>query len=550
MRVTRSLLSDKNRRYLSQLAKSSPKWQSVVGLEVHAQIASESKLFSGAANKFSSPINSNVSLFDAATPGTLPVLNQRCVEAGVLTALSLNCRVNPVSYFDRKHYFYADMPSGYQITQQRAPLAENGHLEFHVFTPGVHKSPYKAHAKLKQLQLEQDSGKSLHDFDRSLVDLNRAGAPLMELVFEPDLADGEEAAALIKELVNILQRIQTCSCKMEGKLLTSSASVEEASAALAARNSASHSSISSVKGAFRVDANVSVRRPGDPLGTRTEIKNIGSVRGVAGAIKYEIQRQIKVLEANGTVVNETRSWNPEKKETIAMRDKEIQQDYRYMPEPNLPPLHIVMGPIRGGGVNADEIKERIPELPEQTRQRLEQTFGIRQEHCIILVNDAGLLRLFEAAQIGRELSAQKLANFLINELYKTLHEMDLEASDVKFNPDYLGEIVELIEAGTINRPASEMVLRQLLEGNPDRPLQIVENNGWKQITDEEELRLLCRQVLQENEKGLKQYLGGKSKVFRAFMGAVYRKSNERADMKKCDTLLKEILGELSKRKVD
>ncbi|ENN73561.1 hypothetical protein HUJ04_008527 [Dendroctonus ponderosae] len=519
MRVTRSLLSDKNRRYLSQLAKSSPKWQSVVGLEVHAQIASESKLFSGAANKFSSPINSNVSLFDAATPGTLPVLNQRCVEAGVLTALSLNCRVNPVSYFDRKHYFYADMPSGYQITQQRAPLAENGHLEFHVFTPGVHKSPYKAHAKLKQLQLEQDSGKSLHDFDRSLVDLNRAGAPLMELVFEPDLADGEEAAALIKELVNILQRIQTCSCKME-------------------------------EGAFRVDANVSVRRPGDPLGTRTEIKNIGSVRGVAGAIKYEIQRQIKVLEANGTVVNETRSWNPEKKETIAMRDKEIQQDYRYMPEPNLPPLHIVMGPIRGGGVNADEIKERIPELPEQTRQRLEQTFGIRQEHCIILVNDAGLLRLFEAAQIGRALSAQKLANFLINELYKTLHEMDLEASDVKFNPDYLGEIVELIEAGTINRPASEMVLRQLLEGNPDRPLQIVENNGWKQITDEAELRLLCRQVLQENEKGLKQYLGGKSKVFRAFMGAVYRKSNERADMKKCDTLLKEILGELSKRKVD
>lgn len=189
-----------------------------MGLEVHAQISSASKLFSGASTKFTSPVNSNVSLFDCSTPGTLPVLNKKCVEAGVLTALALNCTVNPVSTFDRKHYFYADIPSGYQITQQRAPLAVDGRLQFQVYTPGVHKTPYSTEVKIKQVQLEQDSGKSLHDDDRSLVDLNRAGVPLMELVFEPDLKDGEEAAALVKELTAILQRLQTCSCKMEGDI--------------------------------------------------------------------------------------------------------------------------------------------------------------------------------------------------------------------------------------------------------------------------------------------------------------------------------------------
>ncbi|RZC42581.1 glutamyl-tRNA(Gln) amidotransferase subunit B, mitochondrial, partial [Asbolus verrucosus] len=219
------------------------RWVSVVGLEVHAQISTGSKLFSGASTKISSPVNSNVALFDCAIPGTLPVLNKKCVESGVLTVSSI----------------YA----GYQITQQRYPLANNGTLEFQVFTPRIHKTPYRIQARLKQLQLEQDSGKSLHDSDQSLVDLNRAGVPLMELVFEPDLTDGEDAAALVKELVMILQRIGTCSCKMEC----------------------------------------------ESLGTRSEIKNIGSVRGVANAVRYEIERQIKIKESGGVVVNETRAWD-------------------------------------------------------------------------------------------------------------------------------------------------------------------------------------------------------------------------------------------------
>ncbi|XP_045522791.1 glutamyl-tRNA(Gln) amidotransferase subunit B, mitochondrial isoform X6 [Pieris brassicae] len=285
-----------HKRYSSQIAK---KWQSVVGLEVHAQLNTESKLFSGAQNTFGGLVNNCVSLFDAAIPGTLPVLNRKCVELGVLAALAFSCRVNEVSTFDRKHYFYADLPAGYQITQQRAPLANDGVINFQVYTPGVHKKPYNKSSMIKQIQLEQDSGKSLHDIElkQSLVDLNRAGAPLIEIVFEPDLEDGEEAAALVKELVLIVQRLGVCSGRME-------------------------------EGALRVDANVSIRREGDPLSTRTEIKNIGSVRGVASAVRYEIDRQQSVLENGGNIINETRMWDAAAKVTVPMRDKEVVQDYR------------------------------------------------------------------------------------------------------------------------------------------------------------------------------------------------------------------------------
>ncbi|XP_066156732.1 glutamyl-tRNA(Gln) amidotransferase subunit B, mitochondrial [Euwallacea fornicatus] len=496
--------------------KKASNWKSVIGLEVHAQISSTSKLFSASSTKISNPLNTNVSLFDAATPGTLPVLNKHCVEAGVLTALSLNCKVNPVSYFDRKHYFYADMPAGYQITQQRAPLASEGVLDFHVFTPGVHKNSYKTSARIKQLQLEQDSGKSLHDSDRSLVDLNRAGVPLMEVVFEPDLVDGEEAAALIKELMSILERIETCSCKME-------------------------------EGALRVDANVSIHKNGKPLGIRTEIKNIGSVRGVAAAVKYEIERQIKIKEEGGVIVNETRAWNPERRVTVAMRDKEVQQDYRYMPEPNLPPLHVSMGPVSGGKINADEIKSRMPELPEQTRTRLKEEFGLSLNHSIILVNEFCLLKIFEGALNGRSINPSKLANFLINELNQVLNERNKEIRDLRLNVSHVGEIMELLDKGTINRSVATLILVELIEGNTENPTKIVQDNNWQQITNEQDLRDICNAVLTENEKGVQQYLSGKSKVFKAFLGAVFKKSETKADMKKCNDILKDLLAQRQKK---
>lgn len=352
------------------------KWQSVIGLEIHAQISSRwfvylvlpcdfltfllsfrSKLFSGSSTEFGLPVNTAVSFFDAATPGTLPVLNKSCVTSGIKTALALNCTLNTVSLFDRKHYFYADLPSGYQITQQRQPLARDGQMDLLILGPNT-KKPYKKSVRLMQLQLEQDSGKSLHDeyAGQSLVDLNRAGVPLMELVFAPDLSDGEEAAALVKELILILTRLGTCSCRME-------------------------------EGALRVDANVSINREGEELGTRTEIKNIGSVRAVANAITYEIQRQIEVKDGGGVIHNETRAWNATTKETVTMRDKEVLQDYRFMPEPNLPPLHINTDEkaARADIINVAEIRLAIPELPKETREKLCEMYALPLESAVVLV---------------------------------------------------------------------------------------------------------------------------------------------------------------------
>lgn len=306
-------------------------------------------------------MNSAVSFFDASTPGTLPVLNRECVASGMKTALALNCLVNPVSMFDRKHYFYADMPNGYQITQQRQPLAKDGRLDLLILGPNT-KKPYRKSVRLIQLQLEQDSGKSLHDeyAGQSLVDLNRAGVPLMELVFAPDLSDGEEAAALVKELILILTRLGTCSCRME-------------------------------EGALRVDANVSVNREGEELGTRTEIKNIGSVRAVANAISHEIQRQIRVKEEGGQIHNETRAWNANTRDTVSMRDKEVLQDYRFMPEPNLPPLHVNTNEkeLRTDMINVRDVRMAIPELPEETRQKLCEQFGLALEAAVVLVVSRG-----------------------------------------------------------------------------------------------------------------------------------------------------------------
>ncbi|KAF2899817.1 hypothetical protein ILUMI_06365 [Ignelater luminosus] len=495
------------RKYSKKSIKN--KWKSVVGLEVHAQIYSNSKLFSGSSTDFASPVNANVSLFDSAIPGTLPVLNKRCVEAGVLTALALNCRINPVSMFDRKHYFYADLPAGYQITQQRTPLANEGILEFQVYIPGIHKTAYTTRSHIKQIQLEQDSGKSLHEEERSLVDLNRAGVPLMELVFEPDLVDGEEAAALIKELVLILEKLKTCSCKME-------------------------------EGALRVDANVSVHQPGEPLGTRTEIKNIGSIRGVAGAVNYEIQRQIKLLEKGEIVVNETRAWDAVNKITVAMRDKEEKQDYRYMPEPNLPPLHIAMGSVKWGCVNADDLKATLPELPYQTRSRLKDDYGLTMEQSIILVNEAKLLTAFSET-MNKNVDPKLVANILINDFLTLIHKNKMSLDIVQVDGKYFSEIVGLLQNETINRLTARLLLSEMLYGASESPSKIVAARGWAQIADDEELKALCKNIIEINPKIVKQYRDGKVKVFAALLGQIAKESNQRANMSKVPKILKELL---------
>ncbi|XP_017778483.1 PREDICTED: glutamyl-tRNA(Gln) amidotransferase subunit B, mitochondrial [Nicrophorus vespilloides] len=498
-----------NRQYSKQVSN---KWKSVVGLEVHAQISSNSKLFSGSSNEFASPVNNNVSLFDCSIPGTLPVLNKKCVEAGIKTAIALNCKVSPVSMFDRKHYFYADIPAGYQITQQRAPLALEGNLEFQVFTPGIHKKPYTVNAKIKQIQLEQDSGKSLHEDDRSLVDLNRAGAPLMELVFDPDLSDGEEAAALIKELVIILQRIGTCSCKME-------------------------------EGALRVDANISIHKPGEPLGVRTEVKNIGSIRGVAGAIKYEIKRQIKVLESGGRIVNETRAWEATSKTTLPMRDKEQQQDYRYMPEPNLPPLHVAIGPIKNGCVNVDEIEKQIPELPSGTRTRLIDDFGLQLQQSIILVNNPILLNMFEEAVKGST-NYQLLANLLINELLTIVNKNNMDLENILVDGKTFSEIASLINDNQINKNTAKLIINEVITGDLKSPAEIIEKNNWIQISDVAQIEKICTNILNENKDIVEQYKKGKTKVFNSLMGKVANNSKQMINMALVPEIMKKLLSKM------
>ncbi|XP_063776627.1 glutamyl-tRNA(Gln) amidotransferase subunit B, mitochondrial isoform X3 [Pseudophryne corroboree] len=343
-------------------ATGSLPWESVVGLEVHAQINSISKLFSSSQVKFAAPPNSTVSFFDASLPGTLPTINKRCVEAAVMTSHALHCAINKKSLFDRKHYFYADLPAGYQITQQRLPIAVNGLLTYRYQVGTKWNQMVTKCVRIKQVQLEQDSGKSLHDDSRrqTLIDLNRAGIGLMEIVMEPDMTCGEEAAAAVRELQLILKSLGTSLANMS-------------------------------EGQLRVDANISVHRPGEPYGVRTEVKNINSARFLAKAIDYEIRRQTEILDNGGTILNETRAFDYKLGATIPMRDKEGKQDYRFMPEPNLPPLILYDAKSLPANVDADQvvnidlIKERLPELPSVTRERLVEQYGILPEHSFILV---------------------------------------------------------------------------------------------------------------------------------------------------------------------
>uniref|UniRef100_A0A182QS31 Glutamyl-tRNA(Gln) amidotransferase subunit B, mitochondrial n=1 Tax=Anopheles farauti TaxID=69004 RepID=A0A182QS31_9DIPT len=524
MSLSNRLLS----RYFAS-AKSSKnntrtKWKSVVGLEVHAQLETKSKLFSGARSAFGAAPNSCVALFDASIPGTLPVLNRKAVELAVKTSLALGCNVNAVSTFDRKHYFYADMPTGYQITQQRAPLARGGSLSFPVFVQGVTKTPYYKTAKLHQLQLEQDSGKSLHDpvERKSLVDLNRAGVPLMELVFEPDLETGEEAAALVKELILILSRMQSCSCKME-------------------------------EGALRVDANISVHLENTPLGTRTEVKNIGSVRAVAQAVDYEIQRQISILDDGGTIHNETRAWDSVAKVTVAMRDKEVVQDYRFMPEPNLPPLHLKLYENQNAAdteadvVDVPKIQHTLPELPEQTRQRIVQVHQLSSAIAITLVNDITLYDHFrtiidESTVPGR--SPKLVANFLINELLTILNRTKLETADCVLTSGQLATIVDLLQENRLNVQYARRVLQELLEsdrGMNKCPRELVSERNWFLITDESDIRQHCQDAIDGNPKLVEKYRKGKEKMLYALAGVVAKTSEEKIDMARAVEFLKQML---------
>ncbi|KAI5702085.1 hypothetical protein M8J75_016437 [Diaphorina citri] len=514
-----------SRRYSSQLSPNIKQaghivdflkksdWKSVVGLEVHIQIASLSKLFSGAKFEFSSPVNSCVSLFDAAIPGTLPSLNQKCVEAAILTSLALECNINLESRFHRKHYFYSDLPAGYQITQYDQPIAEYGQLKFNVFTPGIHKTPYEKVCKLRQVQLEQDSGKTIHDDfeNRSLVDLNRAGVALMELVFDPDLSDGEEAAALVKELILILQCLGTSTCKMQ-------------------------------EGVLRVDANVSVQRRTDTkLGTRSEVKNIGSIRGVANAVNFEIVRQVALLEQGGVVVNETRAYDAATKRTVSMRDKENIQDYRFMPDPNLLPLRVSESLI-------SSLQSSLPVLPVQLRDQLRDKYQLNPDFTNILSRDNQLLSLFyKIMHDNPSRSPRAVATVLVIHLLAIVNQHDLDLDETNIDPAQLGSLIDqwkanIITANVINLLLEKIIIQQDLRPIPD----IIRAENLVQISDPNEITQIVQRYIKDNAELVRTYRKKSEKkrvkIFANMLRTLAEGSGNTLNMARTKEVLEELLG--------
>uniref|UniRef100_A0A8C6DWL4 Glutamyl-tRNA(Gln) amidotransferase subunit B, mitochondrial n=1 Tax=Moschus moschiferus TaxID=68415 RepID=A0A8C6DWL4_MOSMO len=474
-------------------------WAAVVGLEIHAQIASNSKLFSGSQVHFAAPPNSLVSFFDASLPGTLPVLNRRCVEAAVMTGLALDCHINRKSLFDRKHYFYADLPAGYQITQQRLPIAVNGSLAYSVCVGRKPSRMVTRTVRVKQIQLEQDSGKSLHDDLRSqtLIDLNRAGIGLLELVLEPDMSCGEEAATAVRELQLILQALGTSQANM-------------------------------AEGQLRVDANISVHRPGEPLGVRTEVKNLNSARFLAKAIDYEIQRQINELENGGEILNETRSFD---------------NRLGFMPEPNLPPLLLYdSGSLPSGAdpqqvINVDQLRERLPELPRVTRERLVRQYGMLPEHSCALLNEVGLLEFFQNVIKETRAEPKKVTSWVLNTFLGFLKQRNLAVSESPVTPSALAELLDLLDRKAISSSAAKQVFEELWRNDGKTPAQIVAEKKLELLQDPEALEQLCRSTLEAHPHVVMDLKRGNARAINKLIGLVRKATLGRAD----PTAIKEVL---------
>src|SRR3989344_3448973 len=430
-------------------------WEVVLGLEVHAQVASNAKLFSGAAVGFGAGPNAQVSLVDAAMPGMLPVINRRCVEQAVRTGLGLKAKINLKSTFDRKNYFYPDLPQGYQISQYKEPVVGEGEVLVELDDGST------IPVGIERLHLEQDAGKSLHDQDPNFtyVDLNRAGTALMEIVSRPDMRSSAEAAAYVKKLRTILVYLGTCDGDME-------------------------------KGNLRADVNVSVRKPGGPLGTRCEIKNVNSYRFIQQAIEYEARRQIEILEDGGSIDQETRLFDPNKGETRSMRSKEEAHDYRYFPDPAPAPLPLVLD---AAWVKA--IEESLPELPDAKKARLQAQYGLSAYDAGVLVSEAARADYFEAAAQGRD--AKLVANWGTNDLAAKLTAAGLDIEESPIKAGEIAELVALIEEGVISSKIAKDVFERMWAGE-GAPREIVEKQGLKQVSDTGALEAIIDDLIAKN----------------------------------------------------
>jgi aspartyl-tRNA(Asn)/glutamyl-tRNA(Gln) amidotransferase subunit B len=462
-------------------------WEVVIGLEVHAQIASQSKLFSGAATAFGAEPNSQVSLVDAAMPGMLPVPNRECIRQAVRTGMAIEAQINKWSRFDRKNYFYADLPQGYQISQLYHPLVGEGALEIILDEKDPEGSTKTI--GIERIHVEQDAGKLMHDQHptMSYVDLNRSGVALMEIVSRPDMRSPAEAGAYLAKLRQIVRYVGSCDGNMD-------------------------------QGSMRADVNVSVRKPGEPFGTRTETKNVNSVRFVMAVVESEARRQVDVIEDGGTIVQETRLYDPDRNETRSMRSKEDAHDYRYFPDPDLLPLELDESFLA-------ECRASLPELPDAKRHRYESALGLSPYNAGVLTADVETARWFELllaatakkAGKGEAEVAKQAANWLISELFGALNKLGKGLEDSPVSPEGGAELLALIANGTISGTIAKQVLEKMLESG-DGAEAIVEREGLKQTSDTGAIEAAVDAVLAANAEKVAEYKAGKEALFGFFVG--------------------------------
>jgi aspartyl-tRNA(Asn)/glutamyl-tRNA(Gln) amidotransferase subunit B len=479
------------------IAGSSGDWEVVIGLEVHAQIISAAKLFSGAATAFGAEPNTQVSLIDAAFPGMLPVINRHCVEQAVKTGLGLEAEINLVSIFDRKNYFYADLPAGYQISQYTRPVVGKGRITLDLPDGSTRV------VGITRLHLEQDAGKSLHDQHPTLtyVDLNRAGVALMEIVSEPDLRSAEEAGAYLRKLRSILRYLGTCDGNME-------------------------------EGSLRCDCNVSVRRPGGPLGTRCEIKNVNSVRFVMQAIEHEARRQIEIIEEGGAILQETRLFDAARGETRSMRSKEEAHDYRYFPDPDLLPLTLEAAWVEG-------LRRALPELPDAKKARFIADYKLTPDDAGVLVAEQASADFFETVAKGRD--AKLAANWVMVELFGVLNRLGVGIERSPVPAAALGELLDLLRDGTLSGRLAKEVFAAMVETGKGAGT-IVAERGLKQVTDSGAIEGAIDGVLAAQADKVAEYRAGKEKLFGFFVGQVMKATGGKANPALLNELLHKKLG--------
>ena len=471
-------------------------YEVVIGLEVHAQVTSNSKLFSSSSTKFGAEPNTQVSLVDAALPGMLPVINEYCVKQAIKTGIGLKAKINKRSVFDRKNYFYADLPQGYQISQFKDPIVGEGKVILDM--PDGQKE-----VGIERLHLEQDAGKSIHDLDPkyTFVDLNRSGVALMEIVSKPDLRSPDEVNAYVKKLRSIMRYLGTCDGNMQ-------------------------------EGSLRADVNVSVRKKGSKeFGTRCEIKNVNSIKFMQMAIEYEANRQVDLIEDGQSIDQETRLFDTKKNETRSMRSKEDAHDYRYFPDPDLLPLEVSEDFI-------EKLKLEIPELPDEKKKRFIEKFKLSPYEATILVSDNETSNYFE--NVIKKSDVKLATNWIIGELFAALNEKNLEITESPISAGNLSKLINLIKDGTISGKIAKTVFEHMMEGDKD-PKKIVEEKGLKQESDPKALEALIDKVIDDNREKATEYKKGKVKLFGFFVGQVMKVSGGKANPQLVNEILKKKL---------